>query len=395
MDPDRRWGWFVDIAVERFNRWCLSLSELRASNLAQTLPPVDVVGWHAYLLNPMYAEDTTRISILASLLPHTEYLFTHLGSPDILSWVNRTKTPYDPLEAAAVLAYKDVQWPTLRALDTSHFMISCPSCGETIKKETLPAHLIFITISGFISQIPAGPLHTPYDKTTFIAHRWSKKRVTTVQTSPSLHLQRHVQLITTFFSPRDPTYPMPHQVLRQASFVHKMAELGWTEPSFFSSEEDIFLDLMADSPGSFFVPTLDIDLAWHTHQLTANHYHLDCKALVGRYVDHDDKVEENYLATTFDITCRAWKDRFGLPYTYCGCPLPGTTLGQKLRRALAEGVVLAVEEGGHVEAGWRGGGCGGGGGGGGCGEAEEEEEADVEAAGRVKVHATSNVNYDS
>lgn len=30
-----------------------------------------------------------------------------------------------------------------------------------------------------------------------------------------------------------------------------------------------FLDLMSSSPASFFVPTLDIDLVWHTHQLMA------------------------------------------------------------------------------------------------------------------------------
>lgn len=29
------------------------------------------------------------------------------------------------------------------------------------------------------------------------------------------------------------------------------------------------------------------------------------------------------------------QDRYGLPYTYCGCPLPGTTLGQRLRHALS------------------------------------------------------------
>jgi hypothetical protein len=43
--------------------------------------------------------------------------------------------------------------------------------------------------------------------------------------------------------------------------------------------------MMADSPGSFLVPTLDIDLAWHTHQLMASRYQSECLALVGRYVD--------------------------------------------------------------------------------------------------------------
>ncbi|KAG2028327.1 hypothetical protein BDR03DRAFT_1028265, partial [Suillus americanus] len=79
---------------------------------------------------------------------------------------------------------------------------------------------------------------------------------------------------------------------------------------------------MAESPASFFVPTLDIDLGWHTHQLMAFRYQNVCIALVGRYVDHDDKVEEGQLATSFDLTCRAWKDRYQVPYMHCGCPLP-------------------------------------------------------------------------
>jgi hypothetical protein len=46
-----------------------------------------------------------------------------------------------------------------------------------------------------------------------------------------------------------------------------------------------FLDLMASSPVSFFVPTLDIDLAWHTHQLMAKKYKSDSIIYVGRFID--------------------------------------------------------------------------------------------------------------
>ncbi|KAJ7448314.1 hypothetical protein FB451DRAFT_1053890 [Mycena latifolia] len=132
--------------------------------------------------------------------------------------------------------------------------------------------------------------------------------------------------------------------LRQGSFVAKIHDLQWTRPGFFDNPEDeialqhaiaryhAFLDLMASSPASFFVPTLDIDLAWHTHQLMAIKYSTDTMKYVGRFIDHDDKVEESQLATCFDITCRAWKGRYGVNYTHCGCPLPGDTIGQKLSR---------------------------------------------------------------
>ncbi|KAG6865062.1 hypothetical protein C0991_005381 [Blastosporella zonata] len=133
-------------------------------------------------------------------------------------------------------------------------------------------------------------------------------------------------------------------VVRQGSFVKKMHELQWTQPHFFDSNEDevalqhsiaryhAFLDLMSASSASFYVPTLDIDLAWHTHQLLSDTYHNDCMTYVGRYIDHDDKVAEETLSSAFDLTCRAWKNRYNMPYTHCGCPLPGKTIGQRLSR---------------------------------------------------------------
>jgi hypothetical protein len=48
---------------------------------------------------------------------------------------------------------------------------------------------------------------------------------------------------------------------------------------------DSFLDLIASSLSSFLVPTLDIDLAWHTHQLKANTYNTDCVQFLGRTID--------------------------------------------------------------------------------------------------------------
>jgi hypothetical protein len=42
---------------------------------------------------------------------------------------------------------------------------------------------------------------------------------------------------------------------------------------------------MASSPATFFVPTLDIDLVWHTHQLISAKYQSDCTTYVGRFID--------------------------------------------------------------------------------------------------------------
>ncbi|TFY50729.1 hypothetical protein EVG20_g11361 [Dentipellis fragilis] len=152
------------------------------------------------------------------------------------------------------------------------------------------------------------------------------------------------RILTAYSDLRPYSVELSGAVLRQATFVKKMYDLGWTEPNFFDDPEDevalshaivryhAFLDLMSSSPSSFFVPTLDIDLVWHTHQLQAADYQRECKKYTGRYIDHDDKVEETHLSNAFDLTCRAWNARFHVPYMHCGCPLPGDTVGQKLSR---------------------------------------------------------------
>jgi len=133
-------------------------------------------------------------------------------------------------------------------------------------------------------------------------------------------------------------------VLRQGSFISKVHDLGWTSPSYFEKREGAvalhyaivryhaFLDLISSSQHRLIVPTLDIDLVWHSHQLAGPRYQKDCKINIGRYVDHVDKVEQFHLSDSFDATCRAWEKRYGVPYTQCGCPLPGNTIGQKLAR---------------------------------------------------------------
>ncbi|KAI0683785.1 hypothetical protein BC835DRAFT_1422968 [Cytidiella melzeri] len=134
-------------------------------------------------------------------------------------------------------------------------------------------------------------------------------------------------------------------ILRQGTFIDKMHEVGWTTQDRFSNEEDViilahaigryhaFLDLLSTSPTSLFVPTLDIDLVWHTHQLMGHVYAEDCLKYVGRYIDHDDKVEESHLANSFDQTCMIQR-QFGVPFTHCGCPTPVPDTGFKRLRTV-------------------------------------------------------------
>ncbi|ESK84525.1 hypothetical protein Moror_6144 [Moniliophthora roreri MCA 2997] len=115
-------------------------------------------------------------------------------------------------------------------------------------------------------------------------------------------------------------------VLRQGSFIKKMEDLCWTGSSFFDEVKGNqilqhavkryhgFLDLLHGNPSSFFVPTVDIDLVWHTHQLTGSKYEKDCREFLRRFLDHNDNVGRLHLASGFQRTCKAWEKRFNVPY---------------------------------------------------------------------------------
>ncbi|KZP11436.1 hypothetical protein FIBSPDRAFT_800291 [Athelia psychrophila] len=273
-----------------------------------------------------------------------------------------------------------------------NFAITCPSCQYTIEKGKLGVFK-FVRDLVHSTEVPefmlAGTLYTPQDAMDIQRGALVKNAIlraapfNTYVTDPKTRLRRRVAgkeyedklMVETKGSPAymkafsgkhmkagggrllsrimsaytdDSIFSVDlvGAVLRQGSFVRKMHDMRWTEPGYFDGPEDevvlqhcvaryhAFLDLMASSTGAFFVPTLDIDLAWHTHQLFASQYMNDTKTYVGRYVDHDDKVEEEHLSTSFDLTCRAWQSRFHVAYMHCGCPLPGDTLGQKLAAKL-------------------------------------------------------------
>lgn len=62
----------------------------------------------------------------------------------------------------------------------------------------------------------------------------------------------------------------------------------------------VFFTIMARDPGRMAVPTLDVDLAWHTHQLSPHRYYdFSVNETSGIFIDHVDKVDENKLPEGF------------------------------------------------------------------------------------------------
>lgn len=116
-------------------------------------------------------------------------------------------------------------------------------------------------------------------------------------------------------------------VIRQGSFVDKMHRIDWLHsPTALSTMERLlikyerFFRIMAANPKKTAVPTLDVDLAWHTHQLTPREYYLfSIRMTIDRFIDHDDKIDQEKLSEGFEWTSKEYEKTYGTVYSECTC----------------------------------------------------------------------------
>ncbi|KZL83637.1 chloroperoxidase-like protein [Colletotrichum incanum] len=122
------------------------------------------------------------------------------------------------------------------------------------------------------------------------------------------------------------TYPLAAAIQRQLSFSVKMSHHAWLRsPSLASTLTQSqtryarFFHLIAAHPGTVMVPTLDIDLVWHTHQLSPARYLAYSKRATGKLVDHDDEIEDERLGELAGDMQGLWASTFGEGYHVCLC----------------------------------------------------------------------------
>ncbi|KAF8202036.1 hypothetical protein K438DRAFT_1491970, partial [Mycena galopus ATCC 62051] len=302
----------------------------------------------------------------------------------IEDWMKMTVTPFDPFESAKWTMSREIACPRCRTVaecpyltetETGYlqkdFAIGCTKCAFRITRETLAVrklanNLATVSMTNY-SGLLAGTLYT---ETRLVDHERAQNIKKIMLSADSLkrpnawisdkayadfmleevnyqsetlkrRLSRNMRnqgsrlldrIVSAYVDDKIFSVELVGAVLRQGSFVTKMNGLGWTKAEYFENVDNevvlhhaiaryhAFLDLMWDFPKSFFVPTLDIDLVWHTHQLMTTVYARDTSTHLDRYIDHNDKVEESRLANSFDDTCRKWKNKYGLNYTDCNPP---------------------------------------------------------------------------
>ncbi|KAF2089653.1 hypothetical protein K490DRAFT_55237 [Saccharata proteae CBS 121410] len=115
-------------------------------------------------------------------------------------------------------------------------------------------------------------------------------------------------------------------VIRQGTFIEKMHRIDWLHsPSVRATMDRLitkyvrFFNIIAENPTKLAVPTLDVDLAWHTHQTRPQSYFSNSDHLTSKLIDHDDKIEENMLDTAFEWTSKTYQKAYGEAYSECTC----------------------------------------------------------------------------
>ncbi|KAL9099042.1 MAG: hypothetical protein Q9163_005397, partial [Psora crenata] len=115
-------------------------------------------------------------------------------------------------------------------------------------------------------------------------------------------------------------------VIRQGSFIEKMHAIDWIHsPAARSTMERLitkyqrYIDIISAHPDHIAVPTLDVDLAWHTHQLSPPAYYGYTVSRTGKFVDHDDKIEEIKLSRAFEWTSKTYQKLYKELYSECTC----------------------------------------------------------------------------
>ncbi|KAK4171644.1 hypothetical protein QBC36DRAFT_339591 [Triangularia setosa] len=300
-----KWTRFIEFAVVRFLDWRTRLASQSQNGDKFTLPPLDIIMvWHTFLLNPLLFNKHCRTEKLYQLPLPWQIIHESINNRD-WSFAPKAKADSDLISLFDLFStwdsYLSGQPDNLKSLlrissvGVDMFKTRTTKTDTTINTGTSKSRSIFAALSAIINDLPA--------------------------TNPiRIHAEMFISLDANLAT------ELKAAVIRQTSFIDKMHSHLWIRsPSIQGtltrciSRYSQFLLLMKRSPGKLMVPTLDIDLAWHTHQCAAWGYVQETKRRVGRFVNHDDSIGKGQLDTGSGETRRLWRLRFGGEYQICGC----------------------------------------------------------------------------
>lgn len=160
---------------------------------------------------------------------------------------------------------------------------------------------------------------------------------------------------TIFKSMYNIEYDLTDAVRRQSSFFHQVSPPYISDERFLKGAEERykgFLYLIKknrdNSVNCFCVPTYDVDLMWHSHQLQPVAYRRDMLNLLGKVLEHDDMDSDRSQGKKLDVgfteTTRQWETTYGRRYWRAGAmhkgdapsPVPSPPLSSENSNCVGE-----------------------------------------------------------
>jgi len=106
-------------------------------------------------------------------------------------------------------------------------------------------------------------------------------------------------------------------VLRQYEFATEIGQHNWYDDSIIRASikrYSNFLSLSKQFSTTLIVPTLDIDLVWHSHQIQNQRYFNFTRQFIS-VLHHNDNIDGRALRLAFVRTAILWKNTFNEPYS--------------------------------------------------------------------------------
>ncbi|KAK3389153.1 hypothetical protein B0H63DRAFT_518397 [Podospora didyma] len=279
-----KWNLFVRMAVWRFLGWW--------KGAVKTLPPLDVLMvWHAFLLN------------------HSAYNEFCMASVD----------------ASRRLA-KEFPWKEIHSAlqDDKERSFNVSSDVESTFSDHHGPFDLFKALSDHDS-------HAKMLKDALAKLASSLEPQNDDLASAMLHFQDLAKIQRLPVSDQNRIQTLTEMVQRQEKFVVNMANILWLRsPALAGTLERaivrysrflaLFEDRDLETNKMPLIPTLDIDLVWHTHLCSPALYLAGCKHFAGRHsVNHDDTLEQALLNDGFVSTAKMYEIKFREEYDACLC----------------------------------------------------------------------------
>ena len=133
------------------------------------------------------------------------------------------------------------------------------------------------------------------------------------------------------------SYDVMAAVLRQKLFNYQVSLPHYTDNTFIDlaiERYKKFLYMRLKHKNLFVVPTYDMDIVWHTHQVYPVLYKEDTERILGEHLNHDDSVNDrkpgSKLNRSSAATRSTWREMYAEDYSSFGCMFRGNPTNGKL-----------------------------------------------------------------